>query len=203
MDVGTLFGGGAGKVPKVIKAVRAVAPTIMKLFAINGIVTGAQAIGKAARGEDLTSEDLIDILRGITSTAIGAKIVRNKIGDAQLSKKLEEDVLKTKNASVKTKPTATIEGEKIDDIDMSKIEGHSKTDVEAYLKQKVKDKLGNKFKEGEHDVDLSKKFGISYDKGEFTGLQWKKIFKGKGFIGRGEGRATFEPEQIDEGSSLF
>ena len=145
---------------------------------------------------------MIDILRGITSTAIGAKIVRNKIGDAALSKKLEDGVLKTKNASAKTKPTATIGGKKID-VEASQIEGKSKTEVEAYLKEKVKTQLGDKFKEGEHDVDLSKKFGISYDKGEFEGLQWKKIFKGKGFIGRGEKRATFDPDEIDEGSSLF
>lgn len=202
LDIGSFFTGAATKVPKAIKAVRAVAPVIMKLFAANGIITGAQAVGKIVRGEDVTSEDIIDILRGITSTAIGAKMVRSKIGDATLSKKLEDDVLKTKNASAKAKPTATIDGKKID-VETSQIEGKSKTEVEAYLKEKVKAQLGDKFKEGEHDVDLSKKFGISYDKGEFTGLQWKKIFKGKGFIGRGEGRATFEPDEIDEGSSLF
>ena len=207
MDVGTLFGGAAGKVPKAIKAVTVAAQPLMKLFAAAGIVNGAQALGKVIRGEDVTSEDMISILRGLTSTAIGAKIVKQKIGDATLSKRLEDDVLKTQNANVKTTPEVKIGDTEIkitnDELN-TKIKGKTKTDVENFLKGKVKSELeakGIQFDEAKHGVDLSKKFGISYDKGEFEGLNWKKIFKGKGFVGRGEGKATFEPEAPAEGHS--
>lgn len=172
MDVGTLFGGAAGKVPKAIKAVTAAAQPLMKLFAAAGIVNGAQALGKVVRGEEVTSEDMISILRGLTSTAIGAKMVKQKIGDATLSKRLEDDVLKTQNANVKTKPAAEIGGKKIE-IDANDIKGKTKTEVETILKERVKAKLeaeGVQFDEAKHGTDLSKKFGINYDKGEFEGL---------------------------------
>ena len=172
MDVGTLFGGAAGKIPKAIKAVTAAAQPLMKLFAAAGIVNGAQALGKVVRGEEVTSEDMISILRGLTSTAIGAKMVKQKIGDATLSKRLEDDVLKTQNANVKTKPAAEIGGKKIE-IDANDIKGKTKTEVETILKERVKAKLeaeGVQFDEAKHGTDLSKKFGINYDKGEFEGL---------------------------------
>jgi hypothetical protein len=173
MDVGTVFTGGVAKTAKVIKAVKAAAKPIMKLFAAFGVAHGAQAIAKIARGESVSSQDLVDILRGITSTAVGSKMLKNQIGDAKLSKRLETEVLKTQNAKIKTKPATEIEGVKVE-ADAAKISGKTKADVEAYLKSEVKTKLEEKgiaFDEAKHGQDLSKQFGVEYDKGEFDGLK--------------------------------
>lgn len=200
MDVGTLIplAGTGIKAAKVTKALRAVANPIMKLFALYGVSNGVDAMGKIVRGEEVSSEDLVNVLRGISSTAIGAKMLKQKIGDTTLSKKLEDDVLKTKNANLKTKPEAEIGGKKIS-VDKATIEGKTKEEVENILKGKVKEELGANFKEGEHDVNLSQKFGISYDKGEYDGLKWKNLFKGKGFIQRANPKATFETPTPNSG----
>jgi hypothetical protein len=177
MDLGTLIPGlgTAAKVGKVTKAIRAVAKPIMKLLTINGIVNGVDVVKKIVNGEDVTSDDLITLLRGISSTTVGAKMMKQQIGDAKLSKRIEDDVLKPQNAKAKTKPEATIAGKKIggDDIDLDQINGKSKADVETYLKGRVKAKLeseGVAFDESVHGQELSKKFGIEYDKGEYDGF---------------------------------
>lgn len=205
MDVGTAFTGGAAKTAKVIKVVKAAAKPIMKLFTAFGITNGVQAVAKIARGENVTSQDLVDILRGITSTAIGSKMLKSQIGDAKLSQRLETEVLKTQNAKIKTTPTTEIEGVKVE-ADAAKISGKTKADVEAYLKNEVKTKLEEKgiaFDEAKHGQDLSKQFGVEYDKGEFDGLKWKNLFKGKGFVQRAEGTARYSPEEPEAGHNFL
>lgn len=204
MDVGTVFTGGIAKTAKVVKALKAAAQPIMKLFTLYGITNGAAAFAKMARGEDVTSEDLIDILRGLTSTAIGAKMFKQKVGDATLSKKIEDEVLKTQNANLKKVPEAKIGDTKIKLTEAevnANVKGKTKAEVEEYLKGKVKEKLGDAFDETKHAQDLSSKFGIEYDKGEFDGLKWSNLFKGKGFVQRGNAKAIFNPEEVNTGHS--
>lgn len=204
MDVGTVFTGGFAKTAKVVKALKAAAQPIMKLFTLYGITNGVNAFAKMARGEDVTSEDLIDILRGLTSTAIGAKMFKQKIGDTTLSKKIEDEVLKTKNASLKKAPEAKIGDTEIKLTEAevnANVKGKTKAEVEEFLKGKVKDKLGDSFDETKHVQDLSSKFGIEYDKGEFDGLKWSNLFKGKGFVQRANPKATFETPTPDSGHS--
>lgn len=194
MDVGSLipFAGKAIKATKAFKGIKAASKVIMKLFVLNGITSGYDAIQKVINGEDIGTDEAIDILRGLTSTAIGAKMVKNQLGDAKLSKQLEEEVLKTKNASIKDTPEVTIRGKQIK-ADIDKIQGKTKAKVEEYLKKRVKDELGADFKEGVDDVDLSKKFGVTYDKEEF---KWKKL-------GRRKEVGQFVPEEEQEAHSLL
>jgi hypothetical protein len=204
MDVGTVFTGGVAKTAKVIKAVKAAAKPIMKLLTAAGITHGVVALSKLARGEDVSSEDLIDILRGITSTAIGSKMLKQKVGDVQLAKRIEKEVLKTQNANIKDVPKAKIEGKNIQISNAevnANIKGKTKAEVEAYLQTKVKQELGDSFDASKHGQNLSEKFGIEYDKGETTGFKLRNLFKrGESVIQRGDGVAKFTPQKPKSGN---
>lgn len=198
MDVGTLIPGiGTGiKVSKVVKVIKAASKPILKLLALSGVTQGVAVMEKIASGQDVSSEDLVTLCRGISSTAIGAKLVRDKIGDTNLSKMLEGQNVNATKAAIKTNPTAEIGGTTIDNVKLSDLKNKTKTQVEEYLKDKVKAKLeenGIAFDEKAHGADLSEKFGLTYNKGEFDELHWKKIFR-KGFVGRKEGTVEWKPE---------
>lgn len=174
MDVGTLIPGAgtAIKTAKIVKVVKAAVKPIMKLLTLYGISNGMAAMSKIANGEDVSSEDLVDLFRGLASTAIGGKMLRDKIGDVKLAKRLEDDAIKAVKSSQKTKPSVKIEGQDIE-IDPAALHNKTKAQVEEYLKGVVESRLkaaGIAFDEAKHASNLSEQFGITYKKGEFDGL---------------------------------
>lgn len=99
MDVATLVPGlGTGaKTAKAVKAIKAAATPIMKVLSLAGAASGAAAMGKVLRGEEITSEDLQAIIRGIGSSVISGKQIKDTIGDAKLAKKLATRAADTAN----------------------------------------------------------------------------------------------------------
>ena len=90
MDLATIIPGlGTGaKTAKAVKAIKAAATPIMKVLSIAGAAQGVAAMGRLMSGEEVTSEDITAILRGIGSSMIAGKQLKDTIGDAKLAKKL-------------------------------------------------------------------------------------------------------------------
>ena len=174
LDLATIIPGlGTGaKTAKAVKAIKAAATPIMKVLSLAGAAQGVAAMGKVIRGEELTSEDLTAIISGLGSTAIAGKQLKDSIGNAKLAKELEAKSLAGQTTI--SKPTAEIGGKKME-IEVKALEGKTMNQVEEMLKKKVQAELGDKFKEGEHDVDLLTKFGI--DKSTSRNFSVKNLFK--------------------------
>lgn len=159
LDVASVVSTGAA-IGKAVKTLRAVAEPITKALALAGAVKGVEAMGKVIRGEEITSKDLTDIISGLGSMAITGKNIKDTVGKAKLAKDIEIKTLSGKSAI--TKPTAEIGGKKME-IEVDALKDKTMEQVEEMLKKKVKTELGDKFKEGVHDVDLLDKFKIKSD----------------------------------------
>lgn len=174
LDLASLVPGlGAGaKTTKAVKAIKAASTPILKALSIAGAVNGVSALKRIMSGEKATSEDITAIISGLSSGIVAGKQLKDSIGNAKLAKELEAKSLAGQTAI--SKPTAEIGGKKIE-IEVKALEGKTMNQVEEMLKKKVQAELGDKFKEGEHDVDLLAKFGI--DKSTSRNFSVKNLFK--------------------------
>ena len=174
LDLASLVPGlGAGaKTTKAIKAIKAASTPILKALSIAGAVNGVSALKRIMSGEKATSEDITAIISGLSSGIVAGKQLKDSIGNAKLAKELEAKSLAGQTTI--SKPTAEIGGKKME-IEVKALEGKTMNQVEEMLKKKVQAELGDKFKEGEHDVDLLSKFGIN--KSTSRNFSVKNLFK--------------------------
>lgn len=174
LDLASLVPGlGAGaKTTKAVKAIKAASTPILKALSIAGAVNGVSALKRIMSGEKATSEDITAIISGLSSGIVAGKQLKDSIGNAKLAKELEAKSLAGQTTI--SKPTAEIGGKKME-IEVKALEGKTMNQVEEMLKKKVQAELGDKFKEGEHDVDLLSKFGIN--KSTSRNFSVKNLFK--------------------------
>jgi phage tail sheath gpL-like len=142
----------------------------MKAFSLYGAYEGANAMSKVMAGENITSADLQSIISGLASTVVAGKQFKNTIGDSKLASMLSKRVADATNATKRLKPTATIDGKKIELEDLDRVKGKPKSEVLEYIKETSKDQLGRELTDIE-SKDLLEKFGLSVNKGEYAGMR--------------------------------
>ncbi len=188
----------AGKSAKAIAGIRKVAKPLLTLATVAGMTSMINPLKKVISGEDLTSQDLVDLGRGLSSGILfgagAAKSIRKGIGQRNLIKDTLADVDEVKHTAKvgdkELKKTASEIQEMVESANGSKKE------LIAQVKSEAKD-LGIELSDGDAKKALDS-FGIKFNKSEKSGHWYNRNRKVTDRIGE----ATFESSNPEARSTI-
>ena len=188
----------AGKSAKAIAGIRKVAKPLLTLATTAGMTSMINPLKKVISGEDLTSQDLVDLGRGLSSGILfgagAAKSIRKGIGQRNLIKDTLSDVAEVKHtAKVGNKELKKTASEIQEMVESA---GGSKKELIAQVKSEAKD-LGIELSDGDAKKALDS-FGIKFNKSEKSGHWWDRNRKITDRIGE----ATFESSNPEARSTM-
>lgn len=187
-DLATLFTGGAGKTAKFVKGIKTVAKPLMIALAAKGAWDAKDVVGKIAKGEKLTSQDMNTLLQGISMVVASGHGVKKSIKEMGATKQAlsnkaaistEPKTILVKNKKGKTKPVP------IDPDEIKSIIGDKKTFSE------VKEAIAGHYKVSPNNAQrIMQEAGITAGKGE---LNWNPFNRKTNvpFLNRGPATVVF------------
>lgn len=149
--------GNAAKIYKVGKGLQKIVPVLSKamrfaapVLGAAGVANATAALGKIAEGKwsELTSNDFVDILNGISAATGGGAVMRQNVKDARAVTKLAE------NAQTAAKDAKAIKDGKVGDVLFDKKTGEMLEALEgAKTKAEALDKIKGFVKEQNASLD--------------------------------------------------
>ena len=187
-DLATLFTGGVGKTAKFVKGIKTVAKPLMIALAAKGAWDAKDVVGKVAKGEKLTSQDMNTLLQGISMVVASGHGVKQSVKEMSATKQ----VLSNKAAASTKSKTITVTNNKgktkpitIDQDEIKNIIGDKKTFAE------VKKAIEKHYEVSPNNAQrIMKEAGITAGKGE---LRWNPFKKNTDtpFLNRGPATVVF------------
>lgn len=186
----------AGKATKAIAGIRKVAKPLLTLATAAGMTSMINPLKKVISGEDLTSQDLVDLGRGLSSGILfgagAAKSIRKGIGQRRLIDDTLSSVEETKHVAKvgdkELKKTASEIQSMVEEANGSKKE------LISQIKSEAKD-LGVELSDGDAKKALDS-FGIKFNKTEKSGPLWNRKVVDR------IGEATFEASNPESRSTI-
>lgn len=190
-DAATILGGSGAKAAKFVKGVKTIAKPLMIALAAKGAWDAKDVVGKVAKGEKLTSQDMNTLLQGLSMVVASGHGVKQSVKEMSAAKQV---MINKAAAATEIKPISVkSEGKstqlKLDADDIKSIAGDEKTFIGV---QKAIQKAHSLNAEDAQRV--MKNAGITAGKGE---RNWNPFDKKTStpFLNRGAATAVFNSNQ--------